>query len=984
MSDVFVSYSRSDVAFARVLNRELEKEGLETWIDWQDIPPSTDWMKEVYQAIEVADSFIFVISEKSVGSEVCSRELEHASKNNKRLIPVVIDEIAPQDVPPSVAALNWIFFTDKEVYGAAFKDLFVAIRMDAQWIKAHTWYQTRALEWDRKDQSRGYLLRGRELEKAETWLKGAVGKDPQPTSLQSQYVLASRKDAGRRQTRILAAALLGVAVTVALGITAWSQRNQAVEVEYERATAEALAVAEAYQRATAEDEARQEADLRATAQVQAEEQRAEAEAQRNSATSRGLAAVAQMQLQPDSLDLALLLAVEASGIIDNPEARGSLLAGLTYRPHLQRILHNEASESIGYSDGVAFSPDGSLAASGNDSHNITLWDTSTGQRVGEPLVGHEVIIMSLAFSPDGSSLASGDIDGTVILWNVEELESEGEPLPGYNAVVRALDFSPDGRSVAVGGDRGVVLRDVRTGEVIDYIPDPGGYIWDLAFSPDGSLLAYSVSRGLSTPGMVAIWDLVDQEQVFAVSTHISGAFAVDFSPDGRTLASGGDGRHIFDEGEVKFWDVETGELLTPSLIELPGHVRSVNYLPSGEGVLFNLFDSFRLWKPGTDTDFAQSFLGRAKDMALSPIGDLFGTAGPDATVYLWDLIDRQSNIQHPFPGSIGTRAVVYHPGGDLMASAGCMVSDIEGGVCEMGGITLWETDSQRTAGEPLSGHNGAATAVAYNADGSLLASGGEDGSITVWRVPEGKVVRQVPGIHDGEISTLVFSPNGTSLASSGVDGNVYLINAQTGERLFEALDVLTGGVLGLAFDPSGEILAVSGNAGVVLLDAASGVELGRALEDHLVNAVAFSPLGDLLVVGDQFGWIHFWEDPRGGNAPASLEAYSEGITALAISPQGEMAVVATEDGMVLLWDIHSQRQIGEAALAAGLSVSSLVFSLDGESFASVDPEGIVLWEVSLTSWQEHACRIANRNLTQLEWATYLAEEPYHKTCPQIP
>ena len=66
MSDVFISYSRKDIAFARLLNKALEESELETWIDWQDIPTSADWLTEVYEAAQAADIFIFLISDTSV------------------------------------------------------------------------------------------------------------------------------------------------------------------------------------------------------------------------------------------------------------------------------------------------------------------------------------------------------------------------------------------------------------------------------------------------------------------------------------------------------------------------------------------------------------------------------------------------------------------------------------------------------------------------------------------------------------------------------------------------------------------------------------------------------------------------------------------------------------------------------------------------------------------------------------------------------
>ena len=62
MADIFISYSRKDITFAKRLNSALEENNLVTWIDWEDIPPSTNWLLEIFEAIEQADAFIFIIS----------------------------------------------------------------------------------------------------------------------------------------------------------------------------------------------------------------------------------------------------------------------------------------------------------------------------------------------------------------------------------------------------------------------------------------------------------------------------------------------------------------------------------------------------------------------------------------------------------------------------------------------------------------------------------------------------------------------------------------------------------------------------------------------------------------------------------------------------------------------------------------------------------------------------------------------------------
>ena len=98
MADVFISYSRKDIEFAQHIHQELETRDRQPWIDWQDIPPSAEWLDEVYAGIQAADTFLFIISPDSVASEICTLEIEHAVKHNKRLIPVVWKEVEDSQV----------------------------------------------------------------------------------------------------------------------------------------------------------------------------------------------------------------------------------------------------------------------------------------------------------------------------------------------------------------------------------------------------------------------------------------------------------------------------------------------------------------------------------------------------------------------------------------------------------------------------------------------------------------------------------------------------------------------------------------------------------------------------------------------------------------------------------------------------------------------------------------------------------------------
>src|ERR1700730_3575887 len=97
---LFISYSRKDRAFVERLSQALIGAGKATWVDWRDIPPTATFMDDIRHAIEEADSFVGVISPDFCQSAVCRQELEHAAKNNKRLIPVVCRDTPDGAVPP--------------------------------------------------------------------------------------------------------------------------------------------------------------------------------------------------------------------------------------------------------------------------------------------------------------------------------------------------------------------------------------------------------------------------------------------------------------------------------------------------------------------------------------------------------------------------------------------------------------------------------------------------------------------------------------------------------------------------------------------------------------------------------------------------------------------------------------------------------------------------------------------------------------------
>ena len=215
MPHIFISYSRKNIDFVQKIVDNLMQNNLEPWIDWKSIPKGEFWKQEIERGIEEADAFLFLVSPDSVQTQWCKDEIEHAVKNNKRIIPIVIRDTEKTTIHPEINKRNWIFCRRGiDNFDKAMEELQTAINTNHQWLKFHTRLQTKSLEWEHtKDEGR--LLRGKELQEAEQQL-AVIGtqNDPQPTELQRAFISASRKKSNRRKisSRIFTISFLLIAM----------------------------------------------------------------------------------------------------------------------------------------------------------------------------------------------------------------------------------------------------------------------------------------------------------------------------------------------------------------------------------------------------------------------------------------------------------------------------------------------------------------------------------------------------------------------------------------------------------------------------------------------------------------------------------------------------------------------------------------------------------------------------------------------------
>jgi TPR repeat protein len=200
---VFISYSRDDLDFADQLTAALDFSGFECFIDREGISGGEEWKRSLGGLISEADTVVFVLTPNSARSPICDWEVEEATRLSKRILPIVCRPLEGVSPPPRLRELNYIFFyKEPKVPGSGFgtglAKLVTALNTDFDWLREHTRYLQRAIEWDTGGQPANRLLSGNDIPEANTWAARRPRGAPEPTALQFDFIRASEKEAEAR------------------------------------------------------------------------------------------------------------------------------------------------------------------------------------------------------------------------------------------------------------------------------------------------------------------------------------------------------------------------------------------------------------------------------------------------------------------------------------------------------------------------------------------------------------------------------------------------------------------------------------------------------------------------------------------------------------------------------------------------------------------------------------------------------------------
>lgn len=336
-------------------------------------------------------------------------------------------------------------------------------------------------------------------------------------------------------------------------------------------------------------------------------------------------------------------------------------------------------------------------------------------------------------------IAEGAKDDTPA--NASSLKLTEPPVYTAPPVISALAYSPDGKLLAISGYHEVLLRSGDGSNLLGRLLGESPRIESIAFSPDGKFLAVAGSAPARF-GEIQVWDITsptakDPEKAWKVA--LDSVYGISWSPKGDRLAVG-----CAD--------------------------KSVRIISVADGKELLKFDNHSDWVFGTIwTLDGKRLVTGSRDRAMKLIDASSG-----------QFIDDINKLIEPI------LCIVRHPKEDIVAYAGELgvartykISDNQGRTAANNDVNL------RKAFERLPGP---VHAVAYSADGKLLAVGGAGPEVRIHDASEGNRLATLKG-HEGAVFAVAFHPSTNQVVTGGFDGQVRIYETGKGELKYAFVPV---------------------------------------------------------------------------------------------------------------------------------------------------------------------------------------------------
>ncbi len=585
---------------------------------------------------------------------------------------------------------------------------------------------------------------------------------------------------------------------------------------------------------------------------------------------------------------------------------------------------------------VAVSP-GGVAVTGCGDGVARQWDIVTGKRIGPDMVHYIPAepekawpihpgVYSVAYSPDGSLIATGGRDGAARLWKSKDGDPAGPPLkhPPSSTGVFAVAFNHDGRSLATGGsDWEAYIWDTRSGKKMVAVPQRAA-ILSVAFSPDGTrltagslqsnrayqwntrsgasagpslkhlgsvkALAYHPSGRLLLAGgdeqAARLWDPLTGTQVGPPLPHRGGIEGAAVSRDGRALVTAGA------DGDVKVWRRARGSLVHS--LPQPQAVRSVAFTPDGRHLL-----------AGSQAGEVRTFdaaTGRAVAPGLASVVDgqkwVTGIAvSPDGkhafAAYCQHQVvrrfDRATGEEIGKTGEHGDEVwgMALSPDGRTILTGAIGYKPAPAG----SSARLWDASTGKPFGRVMK-HGNSVYAIAFRPDGKAVLTGSVDATTRLWDAATGEPLGE-PRKHPGEVWAVAYRHDGKAVLAGGGDRNAQIFDAETWEPLGVSMQHQAG-IWAVAFSPDGRLaLTASADQTARVWDAETGHPVGPPLRHaREVRALAVSRDGRLLVTGGDDALAKLWAMPAAGpEDPEQAMLWIEALSGLTMDARGKINVL---------------------------------------------------------------------------------------------